>query len=59
VSSTDAVILGSIVVPVLITIALAWVFLHGMKDDPDEQRWRRLDEQRRAAAQIDSSDSEP
>ena len=58
-SGTDAVILASIVVPVAITLVLTWVFLHGKKDDPDEQRWRRLEEQRRAAAQIDSSDSEP
>jgi uncharacterized protein HemY len=59
VSSLDAIVLASIVIPVLLTLVLAWVFLHGMKDDPDEQRWRRLDEQRRAAAQMDSSDSEP
>lgn len=58
-SATDAVILGSIIVPVLVTIGLAWVFLHGKKDDPDEQRWRRLAEQRREAAQMDSSDSDP
>jgi len=43
----------------VVTIALAWVFLRGMKDDPDEQRWRRLDQQRREAAQMDSSDSDP
>jgi hypothetical protein len=59
VNATDAVILGSIIVPVLVTIALAWGFLHGKKDDPDEQRWRRLAEQRREAAQMDSSDSDP
>lgn len=58
-SATDLVILGSIVLPVVVTIALAWVFLRGMKDDPDEQRWRRLDQQRREAAQMDSSDSDP
>jgi hypothetical protein len=59
VSATDAVILVSIVLPVAVTIALAWVFLRGKKDDPDEQRWRRLAEQRREAAQMDSSDSDP
>jgi uncharacterized paraquat-inducible protein A len=59
VTATDDVILASIVVPVAVTIALAWVFLRGKKDDPDEQRWRRLAEQRREAAQMDSSDSDP
>jgi uncharacterized paraquat-inducible protein A len=59
VNGADAVVLASIVVPVVVTIALAWVFLHGKKDDPDEQRWRRLEEQRRAEAQMDSSDSSP
>jgi hypothetical protein len=51
--SADAwtqVIVGlSIFVPVLITIALAWVFLRGARNDPDEQRRRRLDAERRAA----------
>jgi hypothetical protein len=49
VNATDVVLLLSIVVPVTVTIVLAWVFLRGKRDDPDEQRWRRLDEQRRAA----------
>ena len=44
--SADAwtqVIVGlSIFVPVLVTIALAWVFLRGARNDPDEQRRRRL-----------------
>jgi hypothetical protein len=44
------VIVGlSIFVPVLITIALAWVFLRGARNDPDEQRRRRQDAERRAA----------
>jgi hypothetical protein len=51
--SADAwtqVIVGlSIFVPVLITIALAWVFLRGARNDPDEQRRRRQDAERRAA----------
>ena len=38
----------SIFVPVVITIWLTWFFLHGGKADPDAQRWRRYDEQRRA-----------
>jgi nitrogen fixation-related uncharacterized protein len=42
------VIIGlSIVVPVAVVIALTWVILRGKRDDPDEQRWRRLAEQRR------------
>jgi hypothetical protein len=49
VTATDAVLLISIVAPLAITVALAWVFLRGKKDDPDEQRWRRLAEQRREA----------
>lgn len=52
-NGADAVILGSIVVPVVVTVAIAWVFLRGKKDDPDEQRWRRLAEQRREAERED------
>jgi hypothetical protein len=39
----------SIFVPVLMTIALAWFFLRGARNDPDEQLRRRLDAERRAA----------
>jgi len=46
---TQIVVAFSIFVPVVVTIALAVVFLRGKKDDPDEQRWRRLAEQRREA----------
>jgi multisubunit Na+/H+ antiporter MnhC subunit len=48
-SATEVIVLLSIVVPVAITLVLVWVFLRGKKDDPDEQRWRRLAEQRKAA----------
>jgi hypothetical protein len=48
---TQVVIAFSIFVPVLVTIALAVVFLRGKRDDPDEQRWRRLAEQRREGDQ--------
>ena len=48
-SGTDAVVLASIVIPVTITVVLAWFVLRGKKDDPDERRWRRLEQQRRDA----------
>jgi hypothetical protein len=41
------------VVPVSVVVVLAWFFLRSKRDDPDEQRWRRLDEQRRAAGRDD------
>jgi hypothetical protein len=48
-SAWTQVIVGlSIFVPVMIAIWLTWFFLRGAKDDPDQQRWRRYDEQRRA-----------
>jgi hypothetical protein len=46
---TQVIVGFSIFVPVLITLALAWVFLRGARNDPDEQRRRRLDAERRAA----------
>ncbi len=46
---TQALITASIVVPVVIASVLAWVVLRGKASDPDEQRWARLDEQRREA----------
>ena len=39
----------SIFVPVIVAAVLAIVVLRGKKDDPDEQRWHRLAEQRREA----------
>jgi heme/copper-type cytochrome/quinol oxidase subunit 2 len=38
---TQIVVAVSIFVPVIITAALAVVFLRGKKNDPDEQRMRR------------------
>ncbi|HEV2592776.1 MAG TPA: hypothetical protein VGU02_12885 [Gaiellaceae bacterium] len=46
-NANDVIILVSIVVPVTLTIVIVWVFLRGWKDDPDEQRWQRLAEQRK------------
>ena len=46
-TATDVIILLSIVVPVTLTILIVWIFLRGWKDDPDEQRWKRLAEQRK------------
>jgi nitrogen fixation-related uncharacterized protein len=48
-STWTAVVVGvSIFLPVVITIVLAWFILRGARNDPDEQRWRRLAEQRRS-----------
>jgi hypothetical protein len=49
----EVILILSAVVPVSIVIALAWFFLRGKSDDPDERRWRRLAEQRRQAEQED------
>ncbi len=46
---TQIIVALSIFLPVIVAVALAIVVLRGKKDDPDEQRWRRLAEQRRAA----------
>jgi hypothetical protein len=45
----EVILLLSAVVPLTIVGVLIWVFLRHWRDDPDEQRWRRLDEQRKAA----------
>jgi hypothetical protein len=48
-STWTQVIVGlSIFVPVLITAALAWAFLRSARNDPDEQRRRQIDADRRA-----------
>jgi nitrogen fixation-related uncharacterized protein len=47
----EVIVALSIFVPVVVVIALTWVFLRGKRDDPDEQRWRRLAEQRRESEQ--------
>jgi hypothetical protein len=44
----EVIILLSIVVPVTAASVLAWFVLRGARNDPDEQRWRRLAEQRRS-----------
>jgi hypothetical protein len=50
-SAWTQVIVGfSIFVPVLATAALAWFFLKGARNDPDEQFRRRIDAERRRAA---------
>jgi heme/copper-type cytochrome/quinol oxidase subunit 2 len=45
---TQVLIALSIFVPVIITAALTVFVLRGKKNDPDEQRWRRLEEQQRS-----------
>lgn len=52
-TASQVIIAVSIFLPVVVAIWLAWIFLRGKKDDPDEQRWRRLEEQRRAAERED------
>ena len=41
---TQIIVAFSIFVPVVVTIVLAVVFLRGAKDDPDEQRLKRVQE---------------
>ena len=49
-SAWTQIIVGlSIFVPVVVAVVLAVFVLRGQKNDPDEQRWRRLAEQRRNA----------
>jgi hypothetical protein len=45
---TQIVVAVSIFVPVIVTAVLTVVVLRGKKDDPDEQRWRRLKDQERS-----------
>ena len=52
-TASQVIIAVSVFLPVIVAIWLAWIFLRGKKDDPDEQRWRRLEEQRRAAERDD------
>ena len=42
---TQIIVAISIFVPVVVTIALAVVFLRGKKNDPDEQRLRRAQQE--------------
>ncbi len=46
---TQVIVAVSIFVPVLVTIAITWAFLRSARNDPDEQRRRRMDAERRAA----------
>jgi len=46
---TQIIVAFSIFVPVVVTIALAVVFLRGAKDDPDEQRLRRAQREHEAS----------
>ena len=45
---TQIIVAISIFVPVVVTIALAVVFLRGAKNDPDEQRLRRAQQEHKA-----------
>jgi hypothetical protein len=38
----------SIFVPVVVTVVLTVYVLRGAKNDPDEQRWRRLKDEERS-----------
>ncbi len=51
---TQVVVAVSIFVPVLVTIAITWAFLRSARNDPDEQRRRRMDAERRAANAAES-----
>ena len=48
---TQIIVALSIFVPVIVAAVIAIVVLRGKKNDPDEQRWRRLAEQRKEAEQ--------
>jgi hypothetical protein len=51
-SGWTQVIVGlSIFVPVVVTALITFVVLRGKKDDPDEQRWRRLELERQEREQ--------
>jgi hypothetical protein len=46
-SWTQVIVALSIFVPVIVTAVITFYVLRGKKDDPDEQRWRRLEVERR------------
>ena len=48
---TEVIVALSIFVPVIITALITYYVLRGAKDDPDEQRWRRLELERREREQ--------
>lgn len=56
-TANDAILLVSIVVPLTILAILIFVFFRHWKDDPDEQRWKRLAEERKAQASESSNDA--
>jgi purine-cytosine permease-like protein len=43
----ELILIGSAVVPLSIVAVLTYFFLK--REDPDEERWQRLDEQRKEA----------
>jgi hypothetical protein len=45
---TEILITLSIFVPVVIAVVLTVYVLRGAKNDPDEQRWRRLEDKERS-----------
>ena len=49
---TQIIVAISIFLPVAVTIALAVVFLRGKRDDPDEQRLRRVQQEYEARRRI-------
>ena len=48
---TQVIVALSIFVPVIVTTLITIVVLRGKKNDPDEQRWRRLEVERRQREQ--------
>jgi hypothetical protein len=48
---TQVIVALSIFVPVIVTAVITFYVLRGKKDDPDEQRWRRLEAERREREQ--------
>ncbi|HEX7526989.1 MAG TPA: hypothetical protein VF327_11815 [Gaiellaceae bacterium] len=46
---TQIIVALSIFVPVVVAAWISVAVLRGKKNDPDEQRWRRLAEQRKDA----------
>jgi len=49
---TEIVVALSIFVPVIVAAALTVWVLRGKRNDPDEQRWRRLEAERRAQSDM-------
>ena len=46
-TALEVVLILSAVVPVTVTVVLAWYVLRGKRDDPDEKLWRLQDAERR------------